>query len=87
MRDWGYRAMVAERLLLFGKLAFMNQPVQNSLSTLARGGKGPCWAALNFQEQSGLPFRRRVKADDGWTLQNPDMCHAADDPVIRKELD
>jgi hypothetical protein len=52
--------MVTERLLLLGNLALMHQPDQNFQSTLARSGKEQSWAALNFQEQSGLPFHRRV---------------------------
>jgi len=52
--------MVTERLLLFGNLALMHQPDQNFQSTLALGGKEQSWAAPNFQEQSGLPFHRRV---------------------------
>jgi hypothetical protein len=56
-------AMVTERLLLLGNLAFTLQPDQNCQSTLALSGKDPSWAALNFQEQSGLPFHSR---ENGW---------------------
>ena len=73
----GHRAMVTERLLLLGNLAFMYQPDQNCQSTLALSGKGPSWAALNFQELSGLPFRRLNE----WQVlepAKPRQPHAAD---------
>ena len=60
--------MVTERLLLLGNLAFTLQPDQNCQSTLARSGKDPSWAALNFQEQSGLPFHSR---ENGWLVFGP----------------
>lgn len=53
--------MVTERLLLLGNLAFIHQPDQNCQSTLALSGKELSWAALKFQEHSGLPFHSRDK--------------------------
>jgi hypothetical protein len=46
----------------------MHQPDQNCQSTLALGGKGLSWAALNFQEQSGLHFHSR---ENGWLVLGP----------------
>jgi len=60
--------MVTERLLLLGNLALIHQPDQNLHSTLALGGTEQSWAALNFQEQSGLPFHHRVS---GWYVLGP----------------
>ena len=74
--------MGTERLLLLGNLAFMLQPDQNCQSTLALSGKDPSWAALNLQEQSGLPFHSREKwLARVWTLEKTPKAFAS--PQIR----